>query len=161
MTNNNNGFTLIEIIIAMAIFAIIATITTLTLHNTINTEYRINKKTKILLQLEKAFFSIGNKIEAIDNKNSIQLSTNHKDIKFFIIFHKAIGSTVRYYLEKNNLIEELTINNKKTDRILITNINNLNIELIKLKAIKFTLSIKKIGTIYRVFYLPNNYINIQ
>jgi general secretion pathway protein J len=49
---NNRGFTLIEILIALVIFAILATITSSTLYNAFNTRTRVNEQSQRLESLQ-------------------------------------------------------------------------------------------------------------
>lgn len=52
---NNKGFTLIEILVALSIFAILATITSSSLYYAFNTRVRVNKQADQLNQLELTF----------------------------------------------------------------------------------------------------------
>jgi len=62
------GFTLLEILIALAVFAILATLTSTTLYNALNTKKRVGEQAKQLNELQLAFTLIERDLLQVVNR---------------------------------------------------------------------------------------------
>src|SRR5438105_632303 len=76
-----NGFTLIEILIALAVFAILATITTSVLYNAFTTRARVNEQSALLTELQLAISLIQQ-----DTRQTIERPIRSNEMRLFPAF---------------------------------------------------------------------------
>lgn len=122
------AFTLIEILIAVFIFAIMGTMAAFSLHAIIHTHEKLNKTNEQVMQLQIALTVLRRDFEnAIDQKTNIQ---SHSFIakNNAVMFVRTGYETqpVRYDLQQNNLIRST-----QTDsQILLHNVTSLTWQFI-------------------------------
>ncbi|MBN2689617.1 MAG: prepilin-type N-terminal cleavage/methylation domain-containing protein [Gammaproteobacteria bacterium] len=147
-----SGFTLLEVIIAMTIFAMIALITTATLHHAIIAEKRQETDNQRLIQLQKTIFIINRDIEELADRSTLKISDTSNNCFNLVTLGKTQPNTIKYCFTKNQLIRNKTI--------LLNNIKSFSFNILKIKnnpsALQLTIKLKDLGVITRTFYVPQN-----
>jgi len=68
MNNKNNGFTLLEILIALFVFAIVSLMMVSALHNILNNQSRVEQRSKSFAELQLALLLLENDLEQTINR---------------------------------------------------------------------------------------------
>lgn len=151
---NKNGFTLIEILVALFIFSIISAITVGVLHTALTVNSRTGENSDRLQQLQIAMILIERDIEQtinrpiIDNSGHQQPALEGKNTDNYIefthggfmnplaAFQRSTLQRVAYLLNENKLIRrtwpvlDRAPNTQYNDRPLLDNIVNMNIQFL-------------------------------
>jgi len=151
--NKSAGFTLIEVIIAMAIFAILATLSYAGLQSVIDSKTDTEASLERLQQLQMSMLSISNDIQQLSNRDGHdalggllnKLSTQNSD---FIVSFTRSGwrnpasqkrSTLQraaYYLDEDRLIRiywpyvDRASDEQRIERVLINNIESFEVRFL-------------------------------
>ncbi len=208
-----NGFTLIEILVALFVFAILATITTLGLRRIINVHHLTEQKVRQLQQLQISMTllqrdvlqMVDRPILDIDGSQLPALQAAGNGIEFTTGNQMSPANTqpprhsnlqrVRYSIVNNNLVRTIwpvldrASNTKALQRILMNGVTSMQIQFIDHRgntvnswslgsggassnsntsntsnntqnyprAISIRIKIKDLGSVARVFYLPQGY----
>ncbi len=150
MRHNNKGFTLLEILIALFIFAIVSMIMVSALHSIMTTQSAIEKNTEKFNRLQLAMILMSRDMEQIINRPitnvaNVQepaLTGSPTEIKFthggmdnpFGELARSSMQHVHYFLTKESLVREtwnaLDITNHTTSsqRILLDNVTDLRFQ---------------------------------
>lgn len=140
------GFTLIEILIALAIFAILATLTSSILYYTFNTRHRVNEQADILMNLQLAITLISRDTEQIVNRALRQAQgqlipafignghyiefTRGGIIDTTIPFNQSSLKRIAFMCQQNQLIRrtwntlDAVNRNQFSDKLLLANLKN-------------------------------------
>ncbi|VAW61396.1 hypothetical protein MNBD_GAMMA08-1722 [hydrothermal vent metagenome] len=146
----NSGFTLIEVIIAMAIFAIVSVLAYSGLHSVINSKTRTEGALNRLKELQMTMITLGSDFQQLSSKNAndalggrlLNLTTQNSD--FTVSFTRngwrnpanrprSTMQRVAYRLDDDKLIRTYWTHVNRADddrmieRTLITNIESLDI----------------------------------
>jgi len=178
--SRTQGFTLLEILIALSIFSVMAVISTVALYNVFHTQEAINSESQTLAELQLASIRIKHDIHQLLNrpirfeKSSIAFTTGG-NINPLAIIKQSTLIRVKYVLEKNQLLrlskpDGLSIDNEKKVRheIIASNIKSLSFRFIDSKlqaqttwfprylplAVEMEFESAKFGKISRFFALP-------
>lgn len=151
--HRQSGFTLIEVIIAMAIFAIVATLSYTGLQSVINSKTRTEASLDRLKQLQLSMLTIGTDMQQLVDRNGkdalggvLRKLTTH-EVDTVISFtrggwrnpaHRARSTLQRvtYYIEENTLYRrywyhvDRADDEQFVDRELINNIDELNLRFL-------------------------------
>lgn len=179
------GFTLLEILIALSIFSVMAVISTVALYNVFHTQEAINNESQALAELQLASIRIKHDINQLINrpirfeKSSIEFTTGG-NINPLAIIKQSTLIRVKYVLKKNQLLrlskpDGLSIDNEKNVRseIIANKIKSASFRFIDNKlqaqttwfprylplAVEMEFESDKFGKISRFFSLPQG-INI-
>lgn len=147
---NNKGFTLLEILIAIFIFTIVAMIMVSALHNIFNIQSATEKQSARLDQLQLAMLIISRDIEQTVNRPVINTEgaqdapmIGTKDVMTFTHggvsnplgqLHRSTLQRTRYYLKNNSLLRESwdvldqTADSKTSTRTLLDSVNDIQFE---------------------------------
>jgi len=149
-SHKNSGFTLIEVIIAMAIFAIVSVLAYSGLHSVINSKTRTEGALNRLKELQMTMLTLSNDFQQLSTKNGndalggrlLNLTTQNSD--FTVSFTRngwrnpanrprSTMQRVAYRLDDDKLIRTYWTHvnraddDKMIERTLITNIESLDI----------------------------------
>jgi general secretion pathway protein J len=106
------GFTLIELMVALAIFAVIAVITATALHYVLKTKQRITANSNEFTQLQLAIATIQNDVHHIDPESIVG---NDNELKFVVKYFEKPPLLVQYKFLNQALFrnEQLILKNIK------------------------------------------------
>lgn len=149
--NNNRGFTLLELLIALFIFTIVSMIVMGALHNIINTQSAAEKKSARFAELQIATLTMSRDIEQTIDRSIVKASNaieGYLGDSEIVAFTRAglsnpLGKMrrptlqrVRYQLEKNNLVRitwpelDRTTKAKAIHQVLLTSVTDLHFDYI-------------------------------
>tara|TARA_Y100001934_G_C12334043_1_gene766604 strand:- start:1422 stop:2027 length:606 start_codon:yes stop_codon:yes gene_type:complete len=139
---SNRGFTLIEILVALTLFAILATLTSSFLYKALNTREHLNKQNDMLAQLERALIIIQQDlIQIIDtplsstnvsahflgDQQAIEFTRMHsafifptskfqalQKIKYYCTPHQLIRQTQSVYSDNNTIHKKIILDGLET-----------------------------------------------
>ena len=146
----NNGFTLIEVIIAMAIFAIVSLLAYSGLHSVINSKTHTENALNRLKELQMTMLTLSNDFQQLSSKNGndalggrlLNLTTQNSDYTVSFTRNgwrnpanrpRSTMQRVAYRLDDDKLIRTYWTHvnraddDNKVERTLITNIESLDI----------------------------------
>lgn len=140
MKKKYKAFTLIEIIIALFIFAIITLITAQVLHRSINVKEQLEREQQQVDKSAQAIIlikrSLSHAVDYIDfGSNAFGAMTGYKQKVVFnqlgqmVIENKMIPILrhTQIYYANNSIIEEMNIQDKITSRTILSNVSDFSI----------------------------------
>lgn len=156
-SKNCKGFTLLELLIALFIFTIIAIVVTHTLHNTLDIQEHTEKRAQNFADLQHSLLIISNDMSQIINRSAINFQDKEEtpvvgtptEVTFTHAGHdnpdgNLLQSTlqrVRYRVDKHNLLRETwnvldqTPKSKPFKRILLTNVEAIHFDFLNAKKL--------------------------
>lgn len=159
MIKKNRGFTLIEILIALTILAIVGALMAMGLNSAVRIQMRVTQKAERLAEVQTAMMIIERDIAQIINRPAFDatgqlapaivrtLSDNQPVFEFtragyinpFFLQNRSTLQRVRYSFQKNQLFRttwetlDRTINTPLHSQLLLTNVTAYNVNLITLQ----------------------------
>ena len=140
MNKKHKAFTLIEIIIALFIFAIIALITAQVLHRSINVKEQLEKQqkqidnnTQAIILIKRALSHAVDYIDFDDDTFSAMIGYKQKvifnQLAQVILNNKLIPTLepVKIYYEHNSIIETINIHDEMKEKVLLNNVTDFSI----------------------------------
>ncbi len=173
------GFTLLEILIALSIFSIMAVVSTTALYNIFHTQDAINKESMKLSQLQLAFIRLERDITQIVNR-PIELASSHMEFSTFGqsnplgISQNSSLTRIKYDFQNKQLIRyskpnaQIITPQKANKEVLLNDINSLSLHFLDDKyqlqsvwyprylprAVRVDIDSEYFGKISRFFALP-------
>ena len=106
LTKNKNAYTLIEVLVALTVFAILATITSSVMYNTYTTQKNITRHSEDLLQIELATTILERDIKQVVNRPVVRKQMQIKPAFW--------GNSTYFELTRDGLVNPKSIEKRST-----------------------------------------------
>lgn len=161
---NNQGFTLLELVVALTITALIAVGAYRILEVSAKTEHVVTESSALLQQYQNALWILSQDLIHADTKsfgstqNDNTLSFNRHGAEGAVKGARSNIILIKYYLDKNRLVREYRslelLHSAPESQILLTDIEGFRVSRPSPLAMEISLVSKSMGAIKRVIEVP-------
>lgn len=162
LQKGNQGFTLLELVVALTITALIAIGAYRVLEVSIKTEHTVMDSSTTLQQYQNALWILSQDLIHADpksfGKSQNVISFNRHGVGGAVSHARSNILFVKYYLDQNKLVREYRslefLHLPAQSQILLTDIDNFGVSRTLPQTVEILLATKDMGTIKRVIEVP-------